>query len=381
MRILFVIPTVSSFQAFLTELGAELVAGGHEVHLVADEPLPGARMPLPSGVIPQTLRFPRGLNVLSHFRAAWQLRAIVRSIQPDLVHAHFSAAIFTTAVAFGGIRSEGGGHPVIIGTYQGMISALARGWKKVILQWAEAFSLRRMGTSWVLTHDDLVHAQRIAPGADVRLQVSKGFGCRTDVFNRFSIDSEAVEARKRQLGLTGTPFTLVFAGRFTAFKGFALTVRAFLQLHKQCPGTRLILAGHADILHPTGLTPQEDALMRGCAGVVLPGFVADMQNLLALSHVMVFPSQREGMPVCIMEALAMQDPVITLNARGCRDLVQDGVNGVILPDERVETLVSVLQKLYDEFTAGGLCHFALPPRPDLDRTHYVREQIAIYAKF
>ncbi len=381
MRILFVLPTVSSFQAFLTELGTELVAGGHEVHVVADKPLPGVRMPLPSGVIIHTLRFPRGLNILSHLLAARQLRAIARSIQPDLIHAHFSAAIFTSAVAFGGVRSKEGSHPVIIATYQGMISALARGWKKTILQLAEAFSLRHMDTSWVLTQGDLAHARRIAPGADVRLQESKGFGCRTDLFNRLSIDGATVEAWKKKLGLTETLFTLLFVGRFTDFKGFGLTVRAFLQLHKQYPATRLILAGHADVLHQTGLTPQEDALMRGCSGIVFPGFVADMQNLLALSNVMVFPSQREGMPVCIMEALALQVPVITLNSRGCRDLVKDRVNGVILPDERVETLVSVLLDLYDEFIKGGLRRFVLPPRPDLNRTYYVREQVEVYRNF
>ncbi len=377
MRILFVIPTVSSFQAFLTELGAELVDGGHEVHLVADAPLPGVRPPLPSGIIQHPIRFPRGLNVLSHLMAARRLTALVTAIQPDLIHAHFSAAIFTTAISFRRLP-RGVRRPIVIGTYQGMISALARGVKKSMFQFAEAFSLRRLDASWVLTRDDLAHARRIAPGTDVRLQESKGFGCRTDLFNRTVIDAVQIEAQKRQLGITGNPFTLVFAGRFVAFKGFALTVHAFFKLHEQYPDTRLILAGNPDVLHPTGLTPQEEARMRGCRDIVRPGFVADMQSLLAVSDVMVFPSQREGMPVCIMEALAMQVPVITLNSRGCRDLVQDGVNGVILPDERVETLVRVLKELYAEFSAGGPRRFSLPPRPELDRMHYVWEQIGVY---
>jgi glycosyltransferase involved in cell wall biosynthesis len=65
----------------------------------------------------------------------------------------------------------------------------------------------------------------------------------------------------------------------------------------------------------------EDHAYKNCAQIIDAGYTDDVASYLAISDAMVFPSQREGMPVCLMEALAMGVPVITRASRGCRDVV------------------------------------------------------------
>lgn len=102
MRVLFVIPNVISFQSFLGGLAAQMIAAGDEVHLACNlDALWGNDPAVPdqAGVRQYRIEFPRGMNPLQHFKAARQLRRLVATLRPDLIHAHFSAAIFTTALA------------------------------------------------------------------------------------------------------------------------------------------------------------------------------------------------------------------------------------------------------------------------------------------
>ena len=102
MRLLIVIPNIVSYRSFLREFCAEMVANGHEVHIacsltdrwskqVITPELPEVRF--------HPIEFPRGMQPLRHAIAAARLRKLVRTIQPDLIHTHFSAALFTTALA------------------------------------------------------------------------------------------------------------------------------------------------------------------------------------------------------------------------------------------------------------------------------------------
>lgn len=57
----------------------------------------------------------------------------------------------------------------------------------------------------------------------------------------------------------------------------------------------------------------------------------DVSNLLSFSNILVLTSYQEGLPVSVMEAMAMEKPVVAYNIRGVRDLIEDGVNGFLVP--------------------------------------------------
>ena len=104
------------------------------------------------------------------------------------------------------------------------------------------------------------------------------------------------------------------------------------------PNVRFLLLGAIDV-NPNSLTQSEidswvDEKLLEC-----PGHIADVRLWIEQASVFVLPSYyREGVPRSTQEAMAMSRPVITTNAVGCRDPVEDGVNGFKIPDRNPEAL-------------------------------------------
>ena len=376
MRLLFVVPNVVSYRVFLAELSAALHAGGHEVHVACStdalfklegEPDTAATL--------HPLTFPRGMNPPGHLRAARQLEALVARLQPDLIHAHFSAALFTTAVAH---RAR---WPVTLGTFHGMSFPLVPGVKGRILRTAESWTATRFDRVWVLTGDDRDALRSAAPSARVEVHRSCGIGCALERFHPDRVPAAERAALRAELGLAPEHCVFVFVGRFVDFKGFGLTVRAFLRLAATHPRLRLLLVGSTDPIHPTGLTPVEEDARGKSAQIVDAKHRSDVWRYLAISDAMVFPSQREGMPVCSMEALAMGVPVITSDTRGCREVVRDGIDGCVLRESTVEAMTAAMSRLAnDPGLRRKMSAAALAGRERFSRAAYIREQIEIYER-
>jgi glycosyltransferase involved in cell wall biosynthesis len=375
MRVLFVIPNIISFRDFLGRLAARMNADGDEVHLACNSDMlwgndPAA--PDPEGVRRHCIEFPRGMNPLQHFKAARQLRSLVASIRPDLIHAHFSAAIFTAALA----RTRD--WPWSIATFHGLSFPARSGVVGGIIRFAETFSARRFDEVCVLTDDDTAALREAVPGVRVGTLPSCGLGCDLAEFSPAT--ASAREARRTALGFGAEHCVFVFVGRFVAFKGFDATVRAFLRLAAHHPHVRLLLVGMRDPLHPDGLSATEKQALAACPQVVDAGFQKDVESYLAAADVMVFPSAREGVPVCLMEALAMGIPAITRDSRGCRDVVRDGVDGFVLGECGEVPLSRAMQRLADDpALRARLSAQALAGRDRFSRGHFIAAQRAVYA--
>lgn len=100
------------------------------------------------------------------------------------------------------------------------------------------------------------------------------------------------------------------------------------ELKARAPQARFLLAGPAGD-GPTGLKPE--ALRPYADAVTFLGPLVDVRPALAECHVVVYPSHAEGMPRAILEALATGRPVVTTATPGCRDTVDDRVNGCLVP--------------------------------------------------
>jgi glycosyltransferase involved in cell wall biosynthesis len=160
-----------------------------------------------------------------------------------------------------------------------------------------------------------------------------GLGCRLDRFAQERVRSQTRDQLRQSLKLSKENFVFIFVGRQVHFKGFALAVRAFLSFYSQYPEARLLLVGTRDPQHSSGLRPEEERIIATHPGVISAGWREDVECYLAISHVNLFPSEREGMPVNVMESLAMGVPVITIDdmaeilSRGERILVRFFIEG------------------------------------------------------
>jgi glycosyltransferase involved in cell wall biosynthesis len=256
---------------------------------------------------------------------------------------------------------------------------LTSGLKGRILGLAETWAAQRLDHIWVLTDDDLAALRMAAPHARSHKQATYGFGCDLDYFAPSAISSDDRAIVWSELAITPQHRVFAFVGRFVHFKGFDVTVRAFLKLAQTDPDSRLLLIGKRDSLHPTGLTVEEEAALKRSSNIVDVGWQTDVRRYLAVAQIVVFPSQREGMPVCLMEALAMGVPVITRNARGCRDVVRDQIDGLVLQDCTAESLAQAMRQLSNDQTLRErFASRALAARKRFSREDYIHEQLHIY---
>jgi glycosyltransferase involved in cell wall biosynthesis len=233
----------------------------------------------------------------------------------------------------------------------------------------------RLDAMWVLTQDDFEVAQHW-DSAKARIQTAPGFGCRSECFDPAAYTAAQRSERRRDLGISERDTVLVFVGRLAAFKGFDRTVRAFNQLRERGAPVRLLVLGTFDALHPSGLSEAEVQALETNNRVIMAGWQANVADWLSIADLCVFPSEREGMPVCLMESLSMGVPVITENSRGCRDVVRDGVDGLVLEDSSVDALDEAIGDLIENpKRIEEMKVAALKQRDHFDRKHYIAEQL------
>jgi glycosyltransferase involved in cell wall biosynthesis len=373
--ILLTIPTVTSYHTFLRELVHSLVGAGWDTHLAcsvkAIDGLDCYREEVMGKV--HNIAFPRGANPFEHLRAAGELRRLVSRLSPDLVHCHFGVTAFTGALA------RQAGWPPVIATIQGLTFPASRGIRKAVFMVCECWCQRSLQGTWVLSECDREALSRFGDKKRIHVQSSKGFGCRIESFAPECFNSAKLREIRTRVGISADQFVFIFIGRQVHFKGFAVVARAFMKLVPERENAVLLLVGDRDPLHSSGLSTEEETALKTHPNVRSVGWVSNVAEYLALANVNVFPSEREGMPVNLMESLAMGVPVITSNSRGCRHVVEHEQTGLIVSGVSPETFYPAMKRLMDDtMLRERLAANALARRSSFDRRTWIKEQMEIY---
>ena len=167
--------------------------------------------------------------------------------------------------------------------------------------------------------------------------------------DRFSIDSVAkskLSELQAQLSINDGDFVIGFAGRLVRDKGIIELVRAYKAIRADYQNVRLMLVGMLEIRDalPEDVvkTIQEDQ------SIISTGYVSydTIEQNYALMDVFVLPSFREGFPTSVLEASAMEIPIITTRATGCCDSIIEGESGFFVAHDDKELEVAIM-KLYD----------------------------------
>lgn len=138
---------------------------------------------------------------------------------------------------------------------------------------------------------------------------------------------------------------LLHIGRFSPPKNHKLLIEAFALALRECPKMRLWLVGDGELrpaveklVAEKGLQPQVSFL----------GIRTDVAELLSRCDIFVLSSDWEGMPLTVLEAMAASRAVISTSAGGVPELVEDGVNGILVPLGDAEALAQAFLRLADE---------------------------------
>ncbi len=152
-------------------------------------------------------------------------------------------------------------------------------------------------------------------------------------------DPDRVRARER-----GEGFSILYVGRLVPFKGQAVLLEALAALRAEGVAARLTLVGDG---------PSRQALERRCRELGLDGAVElagsvgqdEIRALYAAADAFCLPTFAEGVPVVLMEAMAMRVPVVTSRVMGIPELIDDGEDGLLVRPGRPDELALALGRL------------------------------------
>jgi glycosyltransferase involved in cell wall biosynthesis len=310
-----------SLAHFRLPLIETLVGAGLKVWALAPDFDAGTRLLLEAaGAEPVEIRLDRtGMHPLRDLADAARLARTLRRLRPDAVFSYFIK-------------------PVIYGSLAARMAGVPR-----------RFALMA-GMGYVFTLSERPSRKRRLLRAMVMRLYRRAFRVCERVFFHNGDDLNEMVAmtllpREKTVLLAGTgvdldrfraappverPLRFLLAARLLKEKGIAEYVAAGRSLKARRPELEFHLAGGLDP-SPGGLTRD---WVEGCVrdGVIVwHGHVDDIRPLIAKSSVYVLPSYREGKPRSTQEAMAMARPVVTTDAPGCRDTVEEGVNGFKVP--------------------------------------------------
>lgn len=142
---------------------------------------------------------------------------------------------------------------------------------------------------------------------------------------------------------SSTP-VITLVARMLRDKGVVEFCEAVRILKSRGVAGRFLLVGDPDPLNPTSLSELELAELTNI-GVDYLGRSDDIRGIWQMSDISVLPSYREGLPLSLLESAAMGKPIVTTDVPGCREVVDDGVNGFLAPPKDPEALANAIEKL------------------------------------
>jgi glycosyltransferase involved in cell wall biosynthesis len=148
--------------------------------------------------------------------------------------------------------------------------------------------------------------------------------------------------------LPAGPPTFLMVGRLMRDKGVSEFVEAARIVKTTRPDARFLLLSRMETENPTGYAAHEVEAWRAAGLIEILPEVRDVRPVLASSHVFVLPSfYREGLPRTILEALATGRAVITTDMPGCREPIDVGVNGLLVPSRDAPALAAAMTMLLE----------------------------------
>ena len=264
----------------------------------------------------------RSINPLLELRAILDLLRIYRREQPALVH-HFTikACLYGTLAAKGAriyrvVNAITGLGHVFLGQRK-RTRLLRRGLRPLY----RAVFMARRATVVFQNADDQERLIHLGITDDAHARLIRGSG--VDISHFQPLDDTAGRFR--------TPLQLLFPSRLIREKGIEDLLTACRALWAAGLALELLVAGDLDDGNRSSLLPSELAALRDEPRIRCLGHVDDMRALYASSDLVVLPSWREGLSRSLIEAAAMERPIITTDVPGCRDVVDHGVSGLLVP--------------------------------------------------
>jgi glycosyltransferase involved in cell wall biosynthesis len=273
----------------------------------------------------------RSENPLRDYSLFRSLEKIYRSERPDLIfHYVIKPNIYgSMAAARCDIQS--------VAVITGLGYTFDRhNWLNRVVAFLYRRALKKAGEAWFLNEEDanvFLHRKLVSPE---KVKILPGEGINTDYF--FPQTNKPV-ARVRA-------FQFLMSTRLLKSKGVGVYVEAARILKKKNRDIRFELIGFFEKNHPDSISEYEVRHWQKKGIIHYGGFAKDVRPFLRQADCFVFPSfYHEGIPRCLLEAAAMELPIITSQNTGCREVVQEGVNGFLTTPNSAAELAGRMEEM------------------------------------
>lgn len=322
---------------FRRSLASALRDAGHDVLLIS-----------PSGIYGEKLRelgfhwtpIPmdrRSLNPFREFKLLLWLRKLIRQEQADVVHG------FTIKCAvYGSLAAKLAGVSASISAVAGMgyvftSNNIRARLLRPIVRLLMRIALNGQRSRLILQNRDDVELFCTVGWVDQsRIRLIPGSGVDS---SRFTVGRNRTEDK---------PLRVLLASRLLWDKGLAEYIAAARALKTENRAISFLLAGNPDPGNPASIPDSaiEEWVNEGL--IEWLGHIDDMPALLSSVDVVVLPSYREGLPKTLIEAAACGLPIITTDVPGCREVVTNEVDGLLVPVRDAIALKNAIARLHDD---------------------------------
>ncbi|WP_299767278.1 glycosyltransferase family 4 protein [uncultured Dokdonia sp.] len=284
----------------------------------------------------------REITPLKDLKALFQLYKIFKKEKPAIVHSHTPKA-GTLAMLAAKIARV----PNRLHTVAGLPLVEATGARRRLLNFVEKITYacatkvypNSFGLREIILNNKFTDPQKIKV-----IGTGSSNGIDTSHFTP-SFYSEADKHKlRKQLTISPSDFVYTFLGRIVKDKGINELVKAFKNIQKEHTNAKLLLVGYYDQETAQLLLETENEIETN-KSIILIGWQEDVRPFLAISNVLAFPSYREGFPNTVLQASAMQIPSIVSDINGCNEIVEEGINGTIIPVKNVQALQKSMEEL------------------------------------
>jgi len=292
---------------------------------------------------------PRGTSPARDVYAFAALVRLLRRFRPDVVHSFDSKPC-----VYGRLASRLAGVPVVIGTIPGLGSlyveeasrpdGLAR---RLVRRMYESMQKLASHSSDLTIFQNQTDAAEFLGKSIVpqdKVTIVPGSGVRTDLFDPAHVSADQRRQLRTSLGVPEGALLVTMISRVIRTKGVLEYAAAAAEVRRRHPEVHFLLVGPDDDRSLDRLSPTERAELVGA--VNWPGPRSDVPQILAASDMFVLPTfYREGIPRVLLEAASMGLPLVSTHSPGCTEVVEDGVNGYLVPVRDPAALASAVGRL------------------------------------
>ena len=347
MKIVLLAPSDAYLFNFRGALAAALHAAGHEVLMVAP---PGPYASKFKALGYRWCPAPMARAGMNPFKELWLiawLYRLFRREKVDLIH-----GFIIKGAVYGALAGRLAGVPARVGSITGlgylflndsMPSRVMRRLVRLLFRLAFTGGGVRVV---VQNRDDLAlfMNERLARAEILRMIPGSGVDC--ELF----APVEADDSQPRNAADSGCekPFRVLLPGRLLWHKGLKEYSEAARLLRSDNRNVSFLLAGEFDVSNPSSIEPATIQRWVREGLVDWLGYVDNMPELLRSVDAVVLPSFREGLPKALVEGAACALPLITTDVPGCREVVADDVDGLLVAKESPEALAEAIARLQDD---------------------------------